>query len=63
MVSFQHDVLILPVENKALYAHLTGEAPEHGWTTIEGADATHGMPISQPAEMLGSPRRARPPSG
>jgi len=35
-----------------LYTHLTGEGPERGWATIEGADATHGMPISQPAEML-----------
>src|SRR5262249_54468239 len=52
VVSFQHDILILPEENKALYVHLTGQGPEHGWAVIEGDDATHGMPISQPAEML-----------
>jgi pimeloyl-ACP methyl ester carboxylesterase len=52
VISFQHDTLILPAESKVLYAHLTGEGPEHGWTTIEGPDATHGMPITQPAEML-----------
>jgi pimeloyl-ACP methyl ester carboxylesterase len=52
IVSFQHDILIIPEESKALYAYLTGEDPAHGWATIEGADATHGMPITQPAEML-----------
>lgn len=52
VISFQHDVLILPAESKVLYTHLTGDSPEHGWVTIEGADATHGMPMSQPAEML-----------
>ena len=55
VVSFQHDTLILPLENKALYAHLTGEAPEHGWAAIEGADAVHGMPCP-------SPPRCSPPS-
>jgi pimeloyl-ACP methyl ester carboxylesterase len=52
VVSFRHDTLILPEENKSLYAYATGEAPEHGWTTVEGPEAVHGMPISRPAEML-----------
>jgi hypothetical protein len=52
IVSFQHDTLILPLESKALYPHLTGQGSEHGWAVIEGPDATHGMPITQPAEML-----------
>jgi pimeloyl-ACP methyl ester carboxylesterase len=52
IVSFQHDVLIMPAENKVLFTHLTGEGPEHGWAEIVGPDATHGMPISQPVEML-----------
>jgi pimeloyl-ACP methyl ester carboxylesterase len=52
IVSFQHDILIMPDENKALYAYVTGENPDQGWARIDGADATHGMPITQPAEML-----------
>ena len=52
MISFQHDTLVLPEENKALYPYATGESPGHGWTLVEGADATHGMPITHPAEML-----------
>jgi pimeloyl-ACP methyl ester carboxylesterase len=52
IVSFQHDTIVLPEENKALYPYATGESPEHGWTTVTGANALHGMPISHPAELL-----------
>ena len=52
MVSFQNDTLVPPVENEALFRHLTGESPEGGWTRVDGANAVHGLPISDPAAML-----------
>jgi hypothetical protein len=52
IVSFQNDSLVLPAESEALYRYLTGKSPDHGWITIDGADAVHGMPISAAAEML-----------
>jgi pimeloyl-ACP methyl ester carboxylesterase len=54
VVSFQNDTLVLPVENEALYQYVTGESPEHGFTTVHGANATHGLPISDPAAILGA---------
>jgi pimeloyl-ACP methyl ester carboxylesterase len=57
VVSFQHDTLVMPDENKALYAYATGESPEHGWTTVEGPNAVHGMPVSDPVEMLAAIER------
>lgn len=56
VISFQHDTLVLPAENEALYSYATGEGPEHGWTLIEGANAVHGMPINDPAGMLAALR-------
>jgi hypothetical protein len=52
VISFQHDTLVLPEENKALYPYATGQGPEHGWTLIEGTNAVHGMPINDASGML-----------
>ncbi len=52
VVSFQNDTLVPPPEGEALYQYLTGESPGDGWTLIDGADAVHGMPISDPAAMV-----------
>jgi len=52
IVSFQQDTLVLPAENEALYQYVTGESPEKGWTMVEGDNAVHGQPISDPAGML-----------
>jgi pimeloyl-ACP methyl ester carboxylesterase len=53
VISFQNDTLVPPPEGEALYQYLTGESPETGWTLVaDGGDAVHGMPISDPAEML-----------
>jgi pimeloyl-ACP methyl ester carboxylesterase len=52
VVSFQHDTLVRPSENEALYQHVTGASPERGWTRIDGPNAVHGLPISNPAAML-----------
>jgi pimeloyl-ACP methyl ester carboxylesterase len=52
IVSFEHDTLVKPAENEAVYRRATGESPEHGWTTVMGPNAVHGMPINDPAGML-----------
>jgi pimeloyl-ACP methyl ester carboxylesterase len=52
VISFEHDTLVRPAENEALYQYVTGESPERGWTRIDGANAVHGLPISDPAAML-----------
>ncbi len=52
MVSFQNDTLVPAAENEVLYRHLTGESPEGVWMRVDGANAVHGLPISDPAGML-----------
>lgn len=52
IVSFEHDTLCRPAENEATYQYVTGESPERGWARIDGANAVHGLPISDPAAML-----------
>jgi pimeloyl-ACP methyl ester carboxylesterase len=52
IVSFQQDTLVLPSENEALYQYATGESPSHGWMTVDGANAVHGDPVSDPGGLL-----------
>jgi pimeloyl-ACP methyl ester carboxylesterase len=52
VISFQDDTLILPPESEAMFQYVTGESPDRGWTTIDGPDAVHGMPITDASAML-----------
>jgi pimeloyl-ACP methyl ester carboxylesterase len=52
VVSFENDTVVLPTESEALHRHLTGESSDRGWTRVDGANAVHGMPISDPVGML-----------
>jgi pimeloyl-ACP methyl ester carboxylesterase len=52
IVSYQHDTLVRPEENEALYQYATGQSPEHGWTRVDGDGAVHAMVLSDTAGML-----------
>jgi len=52
IVSFEHDVVVRPIEAEALYEHLTGRDALAGFSVVVGADAVHGMPMGNPVEML-----------
>jgi pimeloyl-ACP methyl ester carboxylesterase len=54
VVAFQYDTLVLPPEAQANYEYATGESAQHGFTTVEGPDAVHGMPEYAAAAMLGA---------
>jgi pimeloyl-ACP methyl ester carboxylesterase len=52
VIAFQQDTLVLPSEAEANYQYMTGESPEHGFTTVDGENAVHSMPMYNAAEML-----------
>jgi pimeloyl-ACP methyl ester carboxylesterase len=52
VISFEHDTLVPPPENEATFQYVTGESPEHGWARIDGPNAVHSLPSSDPAAMV-----------
>jgi pimeloyl-ACP methyl ester carboxylesterase len=52
VVSFENDAIIRPNESGPQYMYLTGQSTSHGFTVVHGADATHGLIISNPREIL-----------
>ncbi len=43
---------ILPAESQLTYEYPSGESPDHGFTSVYGANAVHGTPIVDPIGML-----------
>jgi pimeloyl-ACP methyl ester carboxylesterase len=52
LVTFENDTLIRPEEGSALYTYLTGDSELSRFTLVEGDDAVHGLPISDPEAVL-----------